>query len=181
MIEVTFVPTIEDHLTIFRRYSVRQYWGCLAAVGILVLVVLCFFGLSIIALVTGDREASFSFLMPGLVVLIVTLATAAGILIYIYSIQPRKAAQEFEKHERLRAEKTCRFTEDGITVTTPFGEDQIRWAIYQKVVDIDGQYLLILANDRQRFFAVPKRAFSSAEQEEMFRSLAKQKIGRANY
>ncbi|MBN1120826.1 MAG: YcxB family protein [Anaerolineae bacterium] len=181
MIEATFTPTVDDQVTIFRRYSVRQYWGCLAVVAILVLALLCFFGLAIIALVTGDSEAASGFVIPGVLVLIGMLATIAGILIYIYSIQPRKAAQEFEKFERLRAEKTCRFSEEGITIKTPFGEDQIRWAIYQKVVDIDGHYLLILANDRQRFFAVPKRAFASAEHEEMFRSLSKQRIGKANY
>jgi hypothetical protein len=181
MIEVTFVPTVEDQVQIFRRHSVRQRWGCIASAAILVLAVACLFGLGIIALATGDREASSAFFIPGGVALIGTLGAVGWAVIYVYMTQPKKTAQEFERHERLRAEKTCRFDEEGITIKTPFGEDRLKWAIYQKVVDIEGHYLLLLANDRQRFFSVPKRAFSSDEQEGMFRDLAKQRIGRANY
>ncbi len=181
MIEVTFVPTVEDQVQIFRRHSARQRWGCIASVVILVLAMVCLFGMGIIALATGEREASSGFFIPGVVALIVTLGAIGWALVYIYVTQPRKAAQEFERHERLRAEKSCRFDEEGITIKTPFGEDRLKWAIYQKVVDIEGHYLLLLANDRQLFFSVPKRAFSSDDQERMFRDLAKQRIGRANY
>jgi hypothetical protein len=181
MIEVTFVPTVEDQVQIFRRHSARQRWGCIASVVILVLAMVCLFGMGIIALATGEHEASSGFFIPGVVALIAALGAIAWALIYIYVTQPRKAAQEFDRHERLRAEKTCRFDEDGITIKTPFSDDRLKWTIYQKVVDIEGHYLLILANDRQRFFSVPKRAFASNEQEAMFRSLAKHSIGRANY
>ncbi len=79
---------------------------------------------------------------------------------------------QYRRQPRLRDEQSHCFADDGITVSFADAESHLKWTFYEVLAELDDVYLL----RHQKRFAniIPRRAFSSREDENRFRQLAQQ-------
>ena len=121
------------------------------------------FVVGIVLILTGD--ASLGLPIIG-VAIVWSLLTAGGLFV--------GPILQYGRQPRLRDEQRHCFANDGITVSFTDAESQLKWTFYAVLVELDQLYLL----RHQRRFAnvIPRRAFSSREDENRFRELAQQYI-----
>jgi len=63
------------------------------------------------------------------------------------------------------------FSDEGITVKTSQIDSKTAWSLYTKVIEGRDMYLLLYGKETRMMTAVPKRAFTSNDQEQLFREL----------
>ena len=83
-----------------------------------------------------------------------------------------KAAQ----NEQLMSEATWEVSKSGIQITNSSGSNSLEWESLSKLVITKDYLLFISKNNKNAFRFLPRRAFASPQEEEIFIELARQKI-----
>jgi hypothetical protein len=104
------------------------------------------------------------------------ILTFAGLMMLIFSyyahfVTPRL---HYKRNPKFREQYNLQFSDDGIWFRSKGLESRLDWGFYSKVWETPRFYFLIYGKDM--FTLIPKRAFSSEEQEAAFRSMLKRKI-----
>ncbi len=111
---------------------------------------------------------TFGLCVSGPVLLVILLAT--------YALQPLLLVYKVKKNERLRGINQYEVDEEKISVHTPYAQASYDWGTYGKLTDTGKYYLLIYSTNSRMFNLIPKRAFSTLQQETEFLDLAKKKL-----
>jgi hypothetical protein len=90
---------------------------------------------------------------------------------YVTLIVPK---QWYRRDPRLQSEYRLVFRDDGIEFKTDQIDSRLEWSLYQRMIENTRFYVLIYG--RNMISVIPKRAFSSPEQEDAFRELVKRHL-----
>lgn len=82
--------------------------------------------------------------------------------------------QRFRSDPKFKDEYFLQFSEDGIQFKTAQIDALIQWSLYTKVLEDDRFYILIYG--KNMISVIPKRAFTSAQQEAAFDALLRTKL-----
>lgn len=158
-----YTPTADDYRKGIASYYFRQT-SFLILIGIAGLMFLIGVFLWIGA---GFEQAPYA---PLLVFLLPIL------LFFSVLLQPWLASRQVNKNERMRTETTWTVSDDGLLVTTGYGQSKIDWETFGKVVETGDYFLLLYSWNRRLFQIIPKRAFASPDEMADFREYLKRHI-----
>ncbi|HEY6189679.1 MAG TPA: YcxB family protein [Pyrinomonadaceae bacterium] len=160
IVALHFKHTEEEWVAASRLYIVRQPALLVRFLIAFVLLALSFtFFLAI-----SEVVMSLFLLSVGLV-----LSTFVLALFFIF---PR---QRFRSDPRHRDEFFLEFTDDAIRFQTEKIDSRLSWSLYSNVLENDRFYVLLYGKGMMS--VIPKRAFTSHEQETAFRNLLRRKFG----
>ena len=129
--------------------------------------------ISLIALMHSDLRdgffgsSSFLFLVFGF--------TFIGFALFI---NPLRVANRVKKDERMRSPIQCTMDEEYIAFKNQFVETKLDWGSFSKVIESKELFLLIHSASKNSFQIIPKRAFTSPEDEKVFREILDAKLPR---
>ncbi len=167
MLSFQFVPTKDDYIKAFRAFYLTN-WPTWAVI----IFVLLFQGLCIAsAFIRGDINFEFSYMVPLMIFVFILFYFA-----YALIINPLKVANGVEKDKILSSPVQYQATDEGLVIVNQFSENKLTWENFQRVIDSKEVFLLIYSTNKNMFQMIPKRAFSSIEDELAFKNLAYQKI-----
>ena len=109
-------------------------------------------------------------IIPGLV-FVVLLEVAL-----FYNVLVNTPRKYFRGDGKFRDRYELTFSDEGIQVKTSQIDSKMAWSLYTKVVEGRDMYLLLYGKDTRMMTAVPKRVFSSNDQEQLFRELVTRHI-----
>jgi len=134
-----------------------------------------------------SRLAVFGLLL-GAAVILLSLLTDSWIIIpglvfvvllevaLFYNVLVNTPRKYFRGDGKFRDRYELTFSDEGIQVKTSQIDSKMAWSLYTKVVEGRDMYLLLYGKDTRMMTAVPKRVFSSNDQEQLFRELVTRHI-----
>lgn len=155
-----FTPTQQDYANVLRlfflkRTSTRISLGVLAIAFVLICVVV----------LTGNTRPSFFE--------IVWLFLPPLFVLYVFLIQPSRMASKAIKEEQLATEATWEVSENGVKISSRFGSTHMDWDSLLRLISTKDYYLLLSKVNRNAFRFLPRRAFSSTEEQDSFLTLVR--------
>ena len=161
--EFEFSLSIKDYKSSVRAFHLKQRstWISLSVTGVLFI-----YGLFLILNPDADLS-NYS---------IFALLLFPVILFAYLVFSPNRMAASVSRSDRYTAPQHWRVDKAGIKITNDFGEVKFKWTDFMGVVENKTYLLLQYSSNKNAFQIVPKRAFTSAEQEGAFRDLAKQNV-----
>ena len=159
VVELRFKYSEEEYVSAYRKYFLAKRRATffivmaagLVAVGIYLLVS------------NGDVALTVS--------LIATGAFLFGLVVTSSILLPR---QRFRADSRFKGEYRLRFSNEGIEFHTADIDAKVSWRVYKEAFEIKRFYLL--SDGAATLTVIPKRVFTSAEQESAFRRLLDAKV-----
>ncbi len=153
-----FTPTKQDYarvlrLFFFQRTSTRVSFGFLVfAFGLIIYTIFA----------QGSPPTLFE---------LAWLILPPFFVAYVFFIQPSRMANQAIQNEQLATEATWEVGDNGVKISSRFGETQMDWETLQKLVSTRDYYLLLSKVNKNAFRFMPKRAFSSTQETEQFLAL----------
>lgn len=158
-VELRFKYTEDEYVSAMRRYFARALYTKTDIVAGVAAVIA-----GILFLIYSENSFVWDFLIfAGVILLLINFVA--------YFIAPRL---RFRREPKLHNEYFLKFSEDGIVFKTAGIDSNLQWSLYDKVWATDKFYFLFYG--RNTFTVIPKRAFDSREQEEVFKSMLRRKI-----
>jgi hypothetical protein len=159
-IEISYTLTVDEAVQamqsrVSQSWTVRLLW---IATGLFTLITI---GLGI---VNGDVGIALTAIVPIILVF--------GLYIFFY-LGPF-ARTRMSKEARFFIEQTWRFTEEGTTHQTQYGESRHAWAAFVRAGETP-QFFFLFLNQNQ-IAPLPKRAFANLQEQTRFRELLKRKL-----
>jgi energy-coupling factor transporter transmembrane protein EcfT len=94
------------------------------------------------------------------------------LLVLYYSLYyPMKIGLQFQSNERSQGEIVWTVDETGVYFATKLGEAKLDWGSFQSYLETKEQFLVFHSSNKRFFSIVPKRAFNSQEEIEVFRQI----------
>lgn len=124
-----------------------------------------------LALVRGEFGYGFGFVIPMTILLLVGF-----LVIFTLVINPFMIANKVEKDERLNSPVQYEVSDEQFLFRNQFAETKLDWGSFQKVIETKDLFLVVYTVNKNMFQIIPKRAFTSSEDEQSFRNLLNQKI-----
>ena len=162
-IEIEFTLSVQDYKNSVRAFYLKQRntWISLSVTGILFI-----YGIYLMF----NPEADLSSYSIFAVLLF-------PVIMFAYLVfSPNRMAASVSQSDRYTVLQRWRVDKGGIKITNEFGELKFKWSDFMGVVEDKTFILLQYSSNKNAFQIVPKRAFSSIEQEEDFKDLAKQNV-----
>jgi hypothetical protein len=176
----TYRPISEDYVVPLRTHWRRRPFFIIAFT-LSGLLALFFIGITIfgvvLTLTSGMSSKDISSSLMCNVFPLICAATFGMYPLIFWVIVPASGAKVFQRDEHLQAETTWSLDDDGIRITTRFEEHKIDWGTFHQVQETKDYYLLVMRAVKMALRAVPKRAFTSADQEMAFREIAQRHLG----
>ncbi len=92
-------------------------------------------------------------------------------IIYIIFFQPTRMAKQYMKNEQLSAEYTWEVGDAGVQISNSFGSNQLEWDTLSRLLPTKDYYLLYIKKSRYAPRFLPRRSFTSKEEEDTFLQL----------
>jgi hypothetical protein len=92
-------------------------------------------------------------------------------VIYIFFIQPSRMASQAVKNEQLVTEATWEVSDSGVELISRFGSTHMDWESLNKLVTTKEYYLLLSKINKNAFRFLPRRAFTSSQELDVFLTL----------
>lgn len=113
--------------------------------------------------------------------LLATVTTVVSLILlvnnfYTYFVGP---GQHFRRNAKFQQEYCLRISEDGLLFNSKNIQSKLEWGLYSKVWETPNFYYLFY--DKDLFTLIPKRVFTSKQQEWTFQNLLKRKIPANNF
>lgn len=94
-------------------------------------------------------------------------------VIFTFYIQPARLAKQAAQNEQLVTEATWELNENGVQITSRFNTSLMEWGSIRKLFTTRDYYLLLSKKNQNSFRFLPRRAFASPQQEELFLEMAR--------
>ena len=89
-------------------------------------------------------------------------------VIFTFYIQPTRLANQAAQNEQLVTEATWEVSELGVQITSRFNSSLMEWSSIRNLLTTRDYYLLLNKKNQNSFRFLPRRAFTSPEQEKLF-------------
>ena len=165
-----FTPNKDDYIKAFRAYYFDNpyIWPVIAFLAILL-------PCAVVSMFMGDTvEGAYFKWLP-----ISAFVFIAVWLLLTLVIFPNNVGTNVEKNERLSSPVEYEVNDDQILIKTHFAESKMDWGTFARVIESKEHFLLVQSASKNMFHIIPKRAFSSPEDEKAFRDLLASKIPQA--
>ena len=132
--------------------------------------------LAVFGLLLGAGVILLSFLTDSLMVipgLVFVVLLEAALFYNVLVNTPRKY---FRGDAKFRDRYQITFSDEGVKLKTSQVDSKMAWSLYTRVVEGRDMYLLLYGKDTRMMTTVPKRVFSSSDQEQLFRELVTRHI-----
>ena len=163
---IQYTPNQQDYSSVLRLF----YWQRTSTKVSLVFLLIAF-GLVIFAVVLKGPPLTF-FEM-------IWLLFPPLFAIYAFYLQPSRLAKKAVQNEQLVAEATWEVSDAVIQISNRFGSSLLEWESLHKLVTTKDYFLFLSKNNKNAFRFLPRRAFTSPQEEEQFLQLADKNISRA--
>jgi hypothetical protein len=88
-----------------------------------------------------------------------------------YNVLVTTPRKYFRGDAKFRDRYELTFSDEGVKLKTSQVDSKMAWSLYTRVVEGSDMYLLFYGKDTRMMTTVPKRVFSSTDQEQLFREL----------
>lgn len=150
-----FTPNQQDYARVLRLFF-WQRTGTRVSLAFLVVA----FGLIIYVIASqGSPPSIFE---------VVWLLLPPLFVIYIFFIQPSRMASQAVKNEQLVTETTWVISDNGVELSSRFGSTHMDWESLHKLVTTTEYYLLLSKINKNAFRFLPRRAFTSPQEQDNF-------------
>jgi len=92
-------------------------------------------------------------------------------VIYVLFIQPSRMGSRAARNEQLVTEATWEVSDSGVELSSRFGSTHMDWESLNKLVTTKEYYLLLSKINKNAFRFLPRRAFTSSQEQEVFLEL----------
>lgn len=167
MVTYQFKPTKDDYLKAFRAFYLSNWFIWAGLMAFMLFLFLCWissFLFNVSSLEYGRGFLLFFFL------------ALAFFLVFTLLFNPLKAANKAETDERFGSPVEGEVSNEYITFKYKFSEAKLDWGSFHRMIESKDQFLLVHSANKNMFQIIPKRAFSSTEDEQAFRIIVNAKI-----
>jgi YcxB-like protein len=154
-VTVKYTPTQQDYAQVLRLIMLRSIVNQIL-IGFLVLG----FVFILFNLVTQATPIS--------IFALIWLLLPPLFIIYIIFFQPNRMAKQYMNNEQLATEYTWEVNDSGVKISTSFGSNQLEWDSLSRLLPTKDYYLLYIKKSRYAPRFLPRRAFTSAEEQDAF-------------
>lgn len=92
-------------------------------------------------------------------------------VIFVLFIQPSRMANVAVRNEQLVTEATWEVSVSGVEISSRFGSTHMDWESLDKLVTTKEYYLLLSKINKNAFRFLPRRAFTSSQEQDVFLEL----------
>jgi Ca2+/Na+ antiporter len=158
LLTLHYTPTQQDYATVMRLF----FWHRKATRISLVFLVIAFLLVVFMLLVKGSPPSFFELLW---------LLLPPFFVVYSFYLQPSHLAKQAAKNEQLVTEATWVVDETGVHISSRFTSTDLAWDTLKKLVTSQKYYLLLSSSNDNAFRFLPRRAFTSPQEEQLFLQL----------
>jgi hypothetical protein len=157
-VTVRYTPTQQDYAQVLRLFF-WQRTGTRVSLGFLVLA----FGLVLFAIATqGSAPSIFQ---------LIWLLFPPLFVAFLFFIQPSRMASQAIRNEQLITEATWEVSETGVQISSRFGSTNLEWESLNRLLTTRNYYLLLMKTNKNAFRFLPRRAFTSPQEQDLFHDL----------
>ncbi len=157
-VTVKYTPSQQDYAQVLRLLILQSIVNWIM-LGFLVIV----FGFMVFNIVSQGTSVTFFEL--------IWLLLPPLFIVYIIFIQPNRMAKQYMANEKMAAETTWELDDLGVKISTAFGETFLEWEKLSKLVTSKDYYLLTLKKTRYASRFLPRRSFTTPEEQDAFLQL----------
>jgi hypothetical protein len=163
-VSIKFTPTQQYYARVLRLFLVRNTINRLM-LGFLVVA----FGFVVFNMLAQSTQVTFFE--------IIWLLFPPLFLIYILVVQPNRMGKQYMADEKMSAETTWEVNDAGVQMSTSFNSNVFEWDILSKLVTYQEYYLLTFKK-KNTFRFLPRRAFTSPDDHDVFLQLMSSHLSR---
>ena len=97
-------------------------------------------------------------------------------VIFVFFYQPSRLANQAARNERLVTDATWEVSDAGVQISSRYGSTHLEWESLKSMVTTRDYYLLLSRTNKNAFRFLPRRAFTSTQEEELFLGLLKKNL-----
>jgi hypothetical protein len=153
-----YTPNQHDYASVMRLFIWQRKWTRIS----LVLLVIAFLLVILMLFIQGS---------PPTFIELLWLLLPPFFVVYSFYIQPSKLANKAARNEQLVTEATWEVDDTGVHISSQFSSTDLAWDTLKKLVTTSDYYLLLSRTNDNAFRFLPRRAFSSDQEEELFLQL----------
>lgn len=150
-----YTPVQKDYENVLRQFF-WQRKGTKVSVAVMIIA----FGLVLYLILTKDAQPTIFELM--------WLLMPPFFVAFVFLLQPKRIAKQAAQNEQLVTEATWELGDTGVRISSRFGSLLLEWQSLDKLVKTGDYYLLLSKANKNAFRFVPRRAFTSPEDESSF-------------
>lgn len=153
-----FTPSQHDYAAVMRLF----FWqrpGTRVILGFLALT----FGLVMFFVVTKGS--------PLTVFELIWLLLPFLFVVFVFFFQPSRLASQAVQNEQLVTEATWEVSDAGVRISSRFGSTLLEWESLSKLLTTRDYYLLLSKANKDAFRFLPRRAFTSSQEQSLFLEL----------
>jgi len=154
-----YTPNQRDYASVMRLF----FWQRKGTKISLVLVIIAFGVIGFMLIAKGSPPTFFE---------LIWLLLPPFFVLYSFYIQPSRLASKAAADEQLVTEATWVVDDDGVRISSRFGSTDLPWTALKKLATTREYYLLLSNTNDNAFRFLPRRAFTSPTEEELFLQLA---------
>ncbi len=175
--EVSYTPTKLDYMEGAKQFMIKP------RVSILLSATMIIYELILFKSTVDNIEKSMGISIGTIFLAFAVPFLGTLAILFIPSLSGQQMLNQINKIPQLLSPCTWEFDELQITSKNEVTEYKWKWVIFNQVIESENYYLFVYTVSNRFFNFIPKRAFISPEQDETFRSLVEQKLGKiqSNY
>jgi hypothetical protein len=153
-----YTPNARDYASVMRLF----FWQRKATKISLVLLVIAFLLVIFMLLIKGSPPTIFELLW---------LLLPPFFVVYSFYIQPSRLANKAARNEQLVTEATWEVDDSGVHISSRYSNTDLAWDTLKKLVTTQDYYLLLSRTNDNAFRFLPRRAFTSDQEQVLFLQL----------
>ena len=157
-ITVRYIPVQQDYANVLRLFFLKRTGTRISLAFLVIAFVLIIFAL----IQKGSTPTIFE---------LIWLLLPPLFVIFVIIIQPNRIARQAAKNEQLVTETTWIVSDEGVQISSQFGSTHLGWDALNRLAITKEYYLLLFKDNKTAFRFLPRRAFTSPDQEDMFLKL----------
>jgi hypothetical protein len=157
-VTVKYTPTQQDYARVLRLFLVRNTVNRIM-LGFLVVA----FGFVVLNMLAQTT--------PVTLFEIIWLLAPPVFIIYILVVQPNRMGKQYMADEKMAAERTWIVSDENVQITTSFKPELFEWDMLSRLVTYQEYYLLMFKKSKNNFRFLPRRAFTTSEEQDAFLQL----------
>jgi hypothetical protein len=157
-ITVRFTPNQQDYAKVLRLF----FWQRTGTRVSLIFLAIAF---GLICYVVASQGS------PPTIFELIWLFLPPLFVIFVLFIQPSRMANEAVRNEQLVTEATWEVSDSGVEISSRFGSTHMDWESLDKLVTTKEFYLLLSKINKNAFRFLPRRAFTSSQEQDVFHAL----------
>lgn len=158
-----YTPNQQDYASVLRLF----HWHRTSTKVSLVFLVIAFGLVLLFILTKGSPLTLFE---------IIWLFFPPLFVIFSFYIQPLRIAKKAARNEQLMTEATWNVSDSGVQISSKYASTLFEWDMFNKLVTTRDYYLLFSKSNKNAFRFLPRRAFTSHQEDELFLQLVSQKL-----